>query len=137
MSFKALVVEKDEEGKTSAAVQEIEEAQLPDGDVTVAVEYSTVNYKDGMCVGSGGGLVRNYPHVPGVDFSGTVESSRDDRYKPGDKVVLTGWRVGEAWWGGYAQKAASKLTGWCRCPRGSRPTTPWRWGRRALRPCWR
>lgn len=108
MSFKALVVEKDEEGKTAAGVQEIEESQLPDGDVTVAVEYSTVNYKDGLCVGSGGGLVRNYPHVPGVDFSGTVEASSDDRYKPGDKVVLTGWRVGEAWWGGYAQKACVK-----------------------------
>ncbi|WP_282608796.1 acryloyl-CoA reductase [Pelagibius sp. Alg239-R121] len=108
MSFNALVVEKDEEGKTAAAVQQIEDAQLPDGDVTVAVEYSTVNYKDGMCVGSGGGLVRNYPHVPGVDFSGTVETSSDDRYKTGDKVVLTGWRVGEAWWGGYAQKACVK-----------------------------
>lgn len=108
MSFKALLVEKDEEGKTTAAVQELDESRLPDGDVTVAVEYSTVNYKDGMCVGSGGGLVRNYPHVPGVDFSGTVETSSDDRYKPGDKVVLTGWRVGEAWWGGYAQKACVK-----------------------------
>ncbi len=108
MSFKALLVEKDDEGKTTAAVQQLDEAQLPDGDVTVAVEYSTVNYKDGMCVGSGGGLVRNYPHVPGVDFSGTVETSSDDRYKPGDKVVLTGWRVGEAWWGGYAQKASVK-----------------------------
>lgn len=108
MSFKALLVKKDDEGKTTAAVQQLDEAQLPDGDVTVAVEYSTVNYKDGMCVGSGGGLVRNYPHVPGVDFSGTVETSSDDRYKPGDKVVLTGWRVGEAWWGGYAQKASVK-----------------------------
>lgn len=108
MSFKALVVEKDEEGKTAAAVQEIEEARLPEGDVTVAVEYSTVNYKDGLCIGPGGGLVRDYPHVPGIDFSGTVEASSDDRYKPGDKVVLTGWRVGEAWWGGYAQKACVK-----------------------------
>ncbi|TQV80918.1 acryloyl-CoA reductase [Denitrobaculum tricleocarpae] len=108
MSFKALLVEKDEEGKTTAAVQQLDEAQLPEGDVTIAVEYSTVNYKDGLCVGSGGGLVRNYPHVPGVDFAGTVEASSDDRYKPGDKVVLTGWRVGEAWWGGYAQKACVK-----------------------------
>jgi acrylyl-CoA reductase (NADPH) len=76
--------------------------------VTVSVEYSTVNYKDGLCIGPGGGLVRNYPHVPGIDFSGTVEASSDARYKPGDKVVLTGWRVGEAWWGGYAQKARVK-----------------------------
>ena len=106
--FKALVVEKNEEGKTSAAVQELSLDQLPDGDVTVAVEYSTVNYKDGLCVGSGGGLVRNYPHVPGIDFAGTVEASDDARYKPGDKVVLTGWRVGEAYWGGYSQKARVK-----------------------------
>ncbi|WP_338548529.1 acryloyl-CoA reductase [Roseovarius phycicola] len=104
--FNALVVEKDEEsGKTSAVVKEISDADLPEGNVTVAVEYSTVNYKDGLCIGPGGGLVRSYPHVPGIDFAGTVEASQDDRYKPGDKVVLTGWRVGEVHWGGYAQKA--------------------------------
>ena len=108
MTFKALLVEKDDAGKTHAAVHEISEDQLPAGDVTVAVEYSTVNYKDGLCIGPGGGLVRTYPHVPGIDFAGTVESSRDPRYKPGDKVVLTGWRVGEAHWGGYAQKARVK-----------------------------
>ncbi|WP_299505021.1 acryloyl-CoA reductase [uncultured Roseobacter sp.] len=107
--FKALVVNKDEEsGKTSAAVEEMTVARLPAGDVTVAVEFSTVNYKDGLCIGPGGGLVRNYPHVPGIDFAGTVEASDDDRYKPGDKVVLTGWRVGEMHWGGYAQKARVK-----------------------------
>lgn len=105
MVFKALVVEKNEEGKTSAAIKTISEVDLPEGNVTVAVEYSTVNYKDGLCIGPGGGLVRNYPHVPGIDFAGTVESSSDDRYAPGDKVVLTGWRVGEAYWGGYSQKA--------------------------------
>ncbi|MGZ2258037.1 acryloyl-CoA reductase [Roseobacter sp. A03A-229] len=107
--FKALVVSKDEEsGKTSAAVEEIDAGRLPEGDVTVAVEYSTVNYKDGLCIGPGGGLVRQYPHVPGIDFAGTVEASDDDRYSPGDKVVLTGWRVGEVHWGGYAQKARVK-----------------------------
>ncbi|MEN8895978.1 MAG: acryloyl-CoA reductase [Yoonia sp.] len=103
--FKALVVEKNDEGKTSASVQDMSLGQLPAGDVTVSVEYSTVNYKDGLCIGPGGGLVRNYPHVPGIDFAGTVEASDDPRYKAGDKVVLTGWRVGEAHWGGYAQKA--------------------------------
>lgn len=103
--FNALIVEKNEEGKTSAAVGRITEAQLPEGEVLVAVEYSTLNYKDGLCIGPGGGLVRTYPHVPGIDFAGTVESSTDARYKPGDKVVLTGWRVGENRWGGYAQKA--------------------------------
>lgn len=107
--FKALVVNKDEDsGKTSAAIEDLDLGQLPAGDVTVAVEYSTVNYKDGLCVGPGGGLVRKYPHVPGIDFAGTVEASDDARYKPGDKVVLTGWRVGEAHWGGYAQKARVK-----------------------------
>ena len=104
--FNALVVNKDDEtGKTSAAVQQIALGDLPEGEVTVAVEYSTVNYKDGLCIGPGGGLVRKYPHVPGIDFSGTVETSSDTRYKAGDKVVLTGWRVGEAHWGGYSQKA--------------------------------
>ena len=103
--FNALVVNKDEDEKTSAAVEQISVNQLPEGNVTVAVEYSTVNYKDGLCIGSGGGMVRNYPHVPGIDFSGTVEASDDDRYSPGDKVVLTGWRVGEVQWGGYSQKA--------------------------------
>jgi acrylyl-CoA reductase (NADPH) len=103
--FNALVVNKDEDEKTSAAVEQISVDQLPEGNVTVAVEYSTVNYKDGLCIGSGGGMVRNYPHVPGIDFSGTVEASDDDRYSPGDKVVLTGWRVGEIQWGGYSQKA--------------------------------
>ena len=103
--FNALMVNKDDEGKTSAAVELISEDQLMDGNVTVAVEYSTVNYKDGLCVGPGGGLVRNYPHIPGIDFAGTVENSSDTRYKVGDKVVLTGWRVGEAHFGGYAQKA--------------------------------
>lgn len=104
--FNALVVNKDEEtGKTSAAVEQLGLDDLPEAEVTVAVEYSTVNYKDGLCIGPGGGLVRKYPHVPGIDFAGTVEASSDERYKPGDKVVLTGWRVGEAHWGGYSQKA--------------------------------
>ncbi|WP_341212327.1 acryloyl-CoA reductase [uncultured Limimaricola sp.] len=106
--FKALLVEKDEAGATHASVQELGDDRLPEGEVTVAVEYSTLNYKDGLCIGPGGGLVRNYPHVPGIDFSGTVETSDDDRYKPGDKVVLTGWRVGEAHWGGYATRARVK-----------------------------
>ena len=65
---------------------------------------------------SGRRFSRNYPHVPGVDFSGTVESSDDPRYNQGDKVILTGWRVGEAYWGGYAQKPESKLIGLFRCP---------------------
>ncbi len=105
MGFNAVVVDKDAEGRTSAAVREIALDDLPEGEVTVAVDYSTVNYKDGLCLGPGAGLVRKYPHVPGIDFAGRVETSSDSRYQPGDPVVLTGWRVGEAHWGGYAQKA--------------------------------
>lgn len=106
--IKALIVEKDAAGNTSAGVQMIDESRLPEGEVTVAVAYSSLNYKDGLCIGPGGGLVRSYPHVPGIDFSGTVEASSDPRYRPGDKVILTGWRVGEAYWGGYATKARVK-----------------------------
>ncbi|WP_114963735.1 acryloyl-CoA reductase [Tritonibacter mobilis] len=108
--FKALVMTQDgESGKASADIQDLTLEDLPEAEVTVAVEYSTVNYKDGLCLSAkGGGLVRNYPHVPGIDFAGTIEASSDDRYKPGDKVVLTGWRVGEAHWGGYSQKARVK-----------------------------
>ncbi|WP_170439303.1 acryloyl-CoA reductase [Ruegeria arenilitoris] len=111
--FNALVMEKDEEsGLASPVIKQISEDDLPHGEVRVAVEFSTVNYKDGLCMSpKGGGLVRSYPHVPGIDYAGTVEESSDDRYKPGDKVVLTGWRVGEAHWGGYAQKA-SALADW-------------------------
>jgi acrylyl-CoA reductase (NADPH) len=108
MTFRALVVEREDQGPTSASIQQLDEDRLPAGEVTVAVEFSTVNYKDGLCLGSGGGLVRTYPHVPGIDFAGTVEASDDPRYAPGDKVVLTGWRVGEVHWGGYAEKARVK-----------------------------
>jgi acrylyl-CoA reductase (NADPH) len=103
--FKALVVEKSESGDVSATVQTLDDARLPQGNVTIAVEYSTLNYKDGLCMAAGGGLVRTYPHVPGIDFAGTVEKSDDPRYRAGDKVVLTGWRVGEVHWGGYATRA--------------------------------
>ena len=120
--FDALMVNKDEDtGKTHAEVTQIDLDRLPEGDVTVAVEYSTVNYKDGLCIGPGGGLVRKYPHIPGIDFAGTVEASDDDRYKPGDKVVLTGWRVGEAHWGGYAQKARVKADWLVPLPEGLDP----------------
>jgi acrylyl-CoA reductase (NADPH) len=108
MSFTALVVDRAEDGTISQTVREFDEAALPEGDVTVAVEYSTVNYKDGLCLTGQGGLVRTYPHVPGIDFAGTVETSSDPRYKAGDKVILTGWRVGENRWGGYATKARVK-----------------------------
>lgn len=109
MSFRALVMEQQADGSAVAALRDLDAAALPAGDVTVRVEYSTLNYKDGLCLSAkGGGLVRNYPHVPGIDFAGVVEASSDARYTPGDRVVLTGWRVGEVHWGGYAQKARVK-----------------------------
>ena len=102
--FKALLLEN-ANGAVSAAVVPIEESRLPAGNVTVAVEYSTVNFKDGLIISGVGGLVKTYPHVPGVDFAGTVVQSAHPGYRAGDKVVLTGWRVGEAQWGGLSQKA--------------------------------
>ena len=102
--FKALVLSKDGEN-VAANIEELEDSRLPDGDVTVDVKYSTVNYKDGLVLNGLGGLVKNYPHVPGVDFAGIVRESADARYAPGDEVVLTGWFVGEHRWGGYAERA--------------------------------
>jgi len=105
MPFKAILVEKNESSEVSAEVRELTDDQLPAGNVTVAVDYTTINYKDGLCMRADGGLVRDYPHVPGIDFAGTVETSDDSRYRSGDRVVLTGWGVGERHWGGFSQKA--------------------------------
>ncbi|MDO8881336.1 MAG: MDR family oxidoreductase [Pseudotabrizicola sp.] len=107
--MRAVLMEKGEDGQAVARLAEMSDDALPAGDVTVQVAFSTLNYKDGLCLSAtGGGLVRNYPHVPGIDFAGVVESSDDPRYAPGAPVVLTGWRVGEAHWGGYATKARVK-----------------------------
>lgn len=103
--FKALQVNRGDDKSITAGIVELDDADLPEGDVTVKVDYSALNYKDGLVLNGLGGLVRNYPHVPGIDFAGVVESSSHADYKTGDNVVLTGWRVGEAHWGGYAQKA--------------------------------
>ena len=92
-------------GKITPDIQGIDEAALPEGEVLVRVEYSSLNYKDAMILGGIGRLVKIYPHVPGIDLAGVVEQSESKRYRVGDPVVLTGWRVGEAHWGGYAQKA--------------------------------
>jgi acrylyl-CoA reductase (NADPH) len=106
---RAVLMEKAGDGPATARLAELETSSLPEGEVTVAVEYSTINYKDGLCLSpNGGGLVRTYPHVPGIDFAGVVEASVDPRFKPGDRVVLTGWRVGEVWWGGFATRARVK-----------------------------
>ena len=113
--FRALLLEE-LGGKVAARIAYLPESDLPPGEVTVAVEYSTLNYKDGMILEGVGRLVRKYPHVPGVDFAGSVESSTSPEWKPGDKVVLTGWRVGEMQWGGYAQKARVKASQLIRLP---------------------
>ena len=115
--FTALVLHE-EGGKVSPRIERVTASALPAGDVTVAVEYSTLNYKDGMVLKGLGRLVRKYPHVPGVDFAGTVEHSDSPAFKLGDKVVLTGWRVGEAQWGGYAQKARVKADMLVKLPAG-------------------
>ncbi len=105
MSFQALVTSKGEDGKVVSRIETLGDESLPEGNVTVDVEWAGLNYKDGLCLTGAGGLVRNYPHVAGIDFAGTVRESADERYQSGDKVVLTGWRVGESHWGGYAQRA--------------------------------
>lgn len=105
MSFRAVVIEQTDTPNVAVGIQELSMDRLPPGNVVVAVEHTTVNYKDGLCMQPGNGLVRRYPHVPGIDFAGTVESSSDARYQPGDQVVLTGWGVGEKHWGGFSQKA--------------------------------
>ncbi|WP_289079278.1 MDR family oxidoreductase [uncultured Thalassospira sp.] len=106
-TFRALVLDQQDKS-LSASFKNLTTEDLPEGDVLVRVKWSTLNYKDGMILNGLGRLVRSYPHVPGVDFSGEVVSSIDRRYKPGDEVILTGWRVGEALWGGYAQYARVK-----------------------------
>ena len=105
--FRALLLEETDSGVASS-IQELDEGRLPEGDVTVAVDYSTLNYKDGMILEGQGRLVRDYPHVPGIDFAGRVAESRHADFKEGDEVILTGWRVGEVHWGGYAEKARVK-----------------------------
>ncbi|MEM7272221.1 MAG: MDR family oxidoreductase [Actinomycetota bacterium] len=105
MVFTALLLDRNEDKSVTAAMTELEDDRLPEGDVTVDVEYSSLNYKDGMVLQGIGGLVRNYPHVPGIDLAGTVAASDNDGFAVGDRVVLTGWRVGEVHWGGYSQRA--------------------------------
>ncbi|MDB4022835.1 oxidoreductase [Pelagibacteraceae bacterium] len=105
--FKAIVVNQEGENFTRN-LQEIDLSFLKEDEVTVKVDYSSLNYKDGMILKNGGRLVKDYPHIPGIDFAGTVEQSSDPKFKAGDKVILTGWRVGEIYYGGYSQYAKVK-----------------------------
>ncbi|MBV8185870.1 MAG: oxidoreductase [Alphaproteobacteria bacterium] len=108
MAFRALVLTQGNDRKVGGRIDTLDDDKLPAGDVTVAIAYSTLNYKDGLILTTGGGLVKSWPHVGGIDFAGMVEHSDDPRYKVGDRVVLNGWRVGELHWGGYATKARVK-----------------------------
>lgn len=102
--FKALLLNQ-RDGQTLADLVTLTAADLPPGEVLVAVEYSSLNYKDGLAVTGKGKIVRQFPLVPGIDLAGTVLESAAPAYQPGDRVVLTGWGVGERYWGGYAQRA--------------------------------
>ena len=102
--FKGILIEKDEAGYR-ATLQDIDESQLPEGDVTIRVGLSTLNYKDALAITGRGPVVRRFPLVPGIDLVGTVEDSSNAEYKAGDQVLLNGWGVGEVHWGGLAQKA--------------------------------
>ena len=102
--FKALII--NQEGESfSREVKSIDKKFLKHGDVTVKVEYSGLNYKDALILKNGARLVKEFPHIPGIDFSGTVEESSNEKFKPGEEVILTGWRVGEIYFGGYSQYA--------------------------------
>ena len=106
-TFKAIVVDKTEAGQT-VKLTDFDDKDLMDGDVTVRVEYSTVNYKDGLAVTGKAPVVRRFPMIAGVDFASTVESSSHSAWKPGDKVILNGWGLGETHLGAYAEKARIK-----------------------------
>jgi len=103
-NFKALVINQEGESFTRA-VKEIDKSFLKHGDVLVRVNYSGLNYKDALILKNGARLVKEFPHIPGIDFSGTVEESQNDKFKPGEEIILTGWRVGEIFYGGYSQYA--------------------------------
>ncbi len=105
--FKAVRIDKDDAGYR-AAFAEFDESELMDGDVTVRVTHSTVNYKDGLAITGKSPVVRKFPMIPGVDFSGVVEASSSDAFKPGDPVILNGWGVGEGHFGGFSQRARLK-----------------------------
>ena len=103
-TFKALVLNQDGETFTRE-VKSVDKSFLKHGDVTIRVDYSDLNFKDGMILKNGGRLVKEFPHIPGIDFSGTVIESENDKFREGDEIILTGFRVGEIYYGGYSQIA--------------------------------
>ena len=102
--YKAIVLNQEGENFTRE-IKSIDKSFLKHGDVTVKVEYSGLNYKDALILKNGARLVKEFPHIPGIDFSGIVEDSSNEKFKVGDEVILTGWRVGEIYFGGYSQYA--------------------------------
>ena len=119
-AFKAIVIDKGEGGQ-SVGVRDVEEAELMDGDVTVQVTHSTLNYKDGLALTGKAPVVRRFPMIPGIDFAGIVESSSHPDFEPGDPVLLNGWGTGETHWGGYAEKARVKGDWLLPLPNGLNP----------------
>lgn len=115
--FNALVL-RQQDDVLSAAIETLEESQLPAGEVLVDVDYSSLNYKDGLAITGSGKIIRDFPMVPGIDFAGTVLDSQDKRYATGDAVILTGWGVGERHWGGIAEKARVKADWLVPMPKG-------------------
>ncbi|MGR1216734.1 acrylyl-CoA reductase (NADPH) [Metapseudomonas otitidis] len=118
--FKGILIDKDDTGYR-ATLAELDEAQLPAGEVTVKVDYSTLNYKDGLAITGKSPVVRSFPMVAGIDLAGTVEASDSPVFKAGDKVLLNGWGVGETHWGGLAQKARLKADWLIPLPAGFTP----------------
>ncbi len=106
--FRALMLSKDDQDTVSVAIETLDDERLPEADVLVDIDYSTLNYKDGLVIHNKAPLVRTYPHIPGVDFAGTVAASSHNAFKQGDRVILNGWGVGERWWGGLAERARVK-----------------------------
>lgn len=106
--FRAILARRDEAGDVSIRLETVDESVLPEADVTVDVEYSSLNYKDGLALANRNRILRTFPIVPGIDFAGTVRQSDSPEFEPGDRVILTGWGVGEGWSGGFAERARVK-----------------------------
>ena len=133
-SFRALRLNKTDDGQSHEFV-EMTEDELMDGDVTVSVSYSTFNYKDGLAMTGAVPVVRAWPMIPGIDFAGTVESSDNAQFQPGDEVILNGWGVGEAHFGGFAQKARVNGDWLIKRPDNISAGVPWPLGQRATPRC--
>lgn len=133
-SFKGILIDKDDAGY-HVGLRDLEQHDLPAGDVSVQVSHSTLNYKDALAITGSSPIIKRFPMVPGVDLAGTVEASDNPRFKAGDKVVLNGWGVGESHWGGLAQRARLQGQWLIPCRRLSRLRRPWPSARQATPPC--